>query len=508
VRSRRNWGHGDFTDLAGLIALAGDLGAAGIGLNPMHAMFDETAEASPYSPNSRQFLNTRYIDVEALPEFPGLAALGMAAEVEALRQCELIDYAGVVAAKSRALQAAYGAFRRNGEPARQQAFEAFRRERGATLTQFACFEHLRRKFKTPWWEWPLVWRRPDDEALTRLRETEDDVVFHGYLQWIAHEQLTGCLERVRARALPIGLYLDIAVGVRADGFDAWSDQGSMLAKVEVGAPPDLLNTGGQKWGVVGFNPVALAREACEPFRRMLRASMRYAGAIRLDHVMQLARLFLIPDGMPGDKGLYVRFPFTALLAATAQESLALNCIVIGEDLGTVPAGFRDTAALRGLWSYQVMLFERGNDGGFRAPEDYREDALATFATHDMPTFLGWCERRDLAVKRALGIDPGESDDERGAALTALRNALGARGLPLDLLSVLKFLAAARSRLLVVTLEDALGTADQVNLPGTVDEHPNWRRRTRVELENLKGDSSLVEIAEIMAGAGRVVGPAR
>src|SRR5262249_533519 len=249
------------------------------------------------------------------------------------------------------------------------------------------------------------------------------------------------------------------VGVRAESFDAWSDQEAMLANAEVGAPPDLLNTAGQKWGLIGFNPLALARKACEPFRRVLRASMRYAGAIRLDRVMGLMRLFLIPNGMPGDKGLYVRFPFAALLEACARESLAHNCIVIGEDLGTVPADFRDTAALWGLWSYQVMLFERTGDGGFHAPEDYRENALATFATHDLPTFAGWRERRDLAVRRALGIDPGETDDERGAALTALRNALSARGLPsLDILSVLEFLADARSRLLVVTLEDALATA--------------------------------------------------
>ena len=505
VRSRRNWGHGDFTDLAGLIELAGDLGAAGIGLNPIHALFDEWAEASPYSPNSRLFLNPRYIDVEAVPEFPGLRAVGMAEEVEALRQPDLIDYAGVVAAKTRALRVAFDVFRRNADPTRQGEFENFRRERGSTLTQFACFEHLRRKFKRPWWEWPQEWRRPDGEAVERLRSVEDDVVFYEFIQWIAHEQLTRCLERVRARRLPIGLYLDVAVGVRAEGFDGWSDQDSMLASVEVGAPPDMLNTAGQKWGLVGFNPVALARQACEPFRRVLRASMRYAGAIRLDHVMGLARLFLIPSGMKADQGALCPLSVRGAACRDRAGERRQQCIVIGEDLGTVPANFRETLADWGLWSYQVMLFERVAGGAFRAPEDYRENALATFATHDMPTFLGWCERRDLAVKRELAIDPGETDDERSAALAALRDALGGRGLPsLDFLSVLKYLAAARSRLLVVTLEDALGITEQVNLPGTIDEHPNWRGRPAVALDDLKRGSSLTAVAEIMTAAGRSI----
>jgi 4-alpha-glucanotransferase len=508
VRSRRNWGHGDFTDLAALIELAADVGASGIGLNPLHALFDEWADASPYAPNSRLFLNPRYIDVEAVPEFPGTQAADLQAEVARIRAPELIDYAGVIAAKTRALRLAFDAFQRNGAAPRREAFDKFRRQRGASLTQFATFEHLRRKFRKPWWEWPSEWRKPQADAAERLRAVEPDIVFYEFVQWIAHEQLAYCCTRARARVLPIGLYLDIAVGVRADSYDAWSDQDAMLTAAEVGAPPDLLNTAGQKWGVVGFNPVALVRRRCEPFRRMLRASMRYAGAIRLDHVMQLKRLFLIPAGMKADKGLYIRLPFEALLATTSHESRAHECIVIGEDLGTVPEGFREALAAWGLWSYQVLLFERDAAGRFRAPEDYPEKALATFATHDLPTFLGWRECHDLGVKRALGIDPGETEEERTKAQAALADALYARGLrSLDLLPVMEYLAATPSRMLAVTLEDVLGWIDQVNVPGTIDEHPNWRRRTGVPLEDFSRQPTLTAVAEIMAKAGRSIASA-
>jgi 4-alpha-glucanotransferase len=505
VRSRRNWGHGDFTDLAGLIELASDLGAAGVALNPLHALFDDPAEASPYSPNSRLFLNTRYIDVEVVAEFPGLSA-GMEGEIAALRRTDVIDYRGVVAVKTRALGLAYEALCQRKRSKRYREFQRFRRERGPTLARFAAFEHLRSRFRTPWWEWPAEWQTPNDEILQKLRRAhEDGIAFHEYLQWIADQQLGRCRDLAAQWGMPIGLYLDLAVGVRPDGFDAWNNQDTLLRSVEIGAPPDILNTGGQKWGLAGVNPIALEKRAFEPFRDMLRASMRYAGAIRMDHVLGLQRLYLVPGGMGADKGVYVRLPFQALLAVVAQESVASKCIVIGEDLGTVPENFRETLAAWGVWSYQVMLFERGNDGSFHAPEHYRENALVTFATHDLPTFAGWLERHDLAVKRELSIDPGETDDERRAAHAALWSALSRRGMQtLDFLSVVHHLASTPSRLLVISMEDALGSAEQVNVPGTVDEHPNWRRRLPVDLEDLKRESGLAAAATILRDAGRGV----
>jgi 4-alpha-glucanotransferase len=505
LRSRRNWGHGDFTDLSALIDLARELGAGGIGLNPLHALFDDRAEqASPYFPSSRFFLNALYIDVEAVAEFRGAANAVTQAELEALRRSDLVDYAGVARAKLRALALAFESFRKHASGHRQDDFQRFRQERGPALARFACFEVLRRRFDGPWWEWPVEWQTPDDEALDRLRRSDADAVaYHEFVQWLADRQLAACRDQARTLGLPIGLYLDVAVGVRADGFDAWNDQDLVLPSLDVGAPADLLNREGQKWGLAGVNPVTLVERGCEPFRQVLQATMQYAGAIRLDHVLGLKRLYLVPRGMKADRGTYIDFPFAALLAVIAQESVNNKCIVIGEDLGTVPEGFREALSDWGLWSYQLMLFERAADGGFIAPENYRENALVTFATHDLPTFAGWMEGRDLAVKRTLGLDPGESEHERAAAQAAMRRTLAARGLhTLDFPSVAQFLAATPSRLAVVALEDALGLLDQVNVPGTIDEQPNWRRRLPVSLEDLKRENGLRSAAMVMASAGR------
>jgi 4-alpha-glucanotransferase len=243
--------------------------------------------------------------------------------------------------------------------------------------------------------------------------------------------------------------------------------------------------------------------AYEPFRQLLRASMRFAGAIRIDHILGLKRLYLIPKSMEANQGAYIHFPFETMLAIVAQESAVARCIVIGEDLGTVPPGFQDTLARWGIWSFQVLLFQRAADGGFIAPDLYRPNALVTFATHDLPTFRGWVSGSDLAVQRQLGLDPGETDSDRAFARDALGRAMAWRGLPtIDYLSVTRFLADTPSRLMMVTLEDALDEVDRVNLPGTIDEHPNWRRRYAVPLEEILERSNLREVARIVEAVGR------
>jgi 4-alpha-glucanotransferase len=505
VRSARNWGHGDFTDLLALVDLAADLGASGVGLNPLHALFDNRpSEPSPYFPSSRLFLNPLYIDVDAVPEFPGHGAAGLEQLIEVSRGAAMVDYRAVADAKMRALRLAYAGFVQSGNAGRRRAFEQFQQLRGSTLTRFACFEVLRRKFNAPWWEWPSPWREGDVSALDRLRQGDAaEVGFFEFVQWLAHAQLDRCRMRARERGLPIGLYLDIAVGVRRDGFDAWRDQDAILSGMAIGAPSDALNLSGQEWGLAAFNPVALEDRQFEPYRRMLQASMHYAGAIRLDHVLGLNRLFLVPDGRPADQGTYIRCPFEALLAVTVLASVAEKCIFIGEDLGTVPENFRATLADWGLWSYQVMLFERAPGGDFAPPQSYRENALVTFATHDLATYAGWRGKHDLAVKQALGMDAGESDEERQAAFDALGRALKVGvGEPIDFASLARFLADAPSRLLVVSMEDLLGVIEQVNLPGTIDSHPNWRRRLPVGLEQLRDQPGVHAVAEAMRAAGR------
>jgi 4-alpha-glucanotransferase len=508
VRSARNWGHGDFTDLLSLIDLAADLGASAIGLNPLHALFDDRpAEPSPYFPNSRLFLNPLYIDLDAVPEFPGAKRAGLVETIARLRTAEMMDYAAVAEAKLRALRLAYDHFRSHGARERRDGFERFRQAHGTTLAEFASFEVLRRKFAVPWWEWPLPWRQPDAAALDELRRTDDGGIGYAeFVQWLAHEQLDRCRARGRERGLPIGLYLDVAVGVRRDGFDAWCDQDAILPDVTIGAPTDLLNRAGQDWGLAAFNPVALEDRRFEPYRRMLQASMRYAGAVRLDHVLGLKRLFLVPAGRSPADGLYIRGPFEALLAVTTLESVATKCIVIGEDLGTVPDGFRETMFDWGLWSYQVMLFERSRQGEFCPAENYRAEALVTFATHDLPTYKGWWDGGDLAVRKALGLAAGETPRQRRTARDALRRALRLSGSEQTKFpDVVKFLAGTPSRLLMVSMEDLLGLPDQVNVPGTIDSYPNWRRRLPLSLEDVRLQEGVVSVAETMRSAGRSPG---
>jgi 4-alpha-glucanotransferase len=234
--------------------------------------------------------------------------------------------------------------------------------------------------------------------------------------------------------------------------------------------------------------------------------MRHAGAIRLDHVLGLKRVFMIPHGMKSAEGVYVRFPFEQLLRVIAEESVRFRCSVIGEDLGTVPEGFRDTMAKWGLWTYRVMLFEReGDDARFKPPESYPAGALATFNTHDLPSFRGWCESHDLGVKRGLGIDPGESDDARRWAREKLREMLAVRGQgypPDDLAAVAAFLGATPSKLVAIALDDIVGAVEQINIPGTTHEHPNWRRKLPVEIEALGDHAGFRRVGEAFGKTGR------
>ena len=487
VRSGRNWGIGDFTDLEGLLELASHLGADGVGLNPLHALFDDRpADCSPYSPNSRLFLNPLYIDVEKLGFQPFVSAES-SNTLARLRASDIIDYAAVAELKWRALRFAFEKFRADSKRARRQGFEKFRTERALLLSRFACFEVLRHKFNKPWWEWPKQWRQPDDIQLARLREGPDaaEIEFVEFVQWAADRQLQACRDLAIRLGMKVGLYLDVAVGVQSDGFDAWNEQAAISRHLAVGAPPDPLNTAGQNWGLAGFNAAGLEIQSFEPFREMLRASMRYAGAIRLDHVLGLKRLYLVPHGFAANNGVYVQMPFEALLAATAQESMAHRCVVIGEDLGTVPEGFREQMADWGIWSYQVMMFERDDHGSFRGIDHYAPNALVTFNTHDLSTYAGWRSFSDLALKRSLGIDPGESDDARWRALAMLTEVLRQYAIDRhDLYAVASFLARTKSRLLAISLEDLLGVIDQPNIPGTLNEHPNWRRRLPLAIDEI------------------------
>ena len=488
VRSNRNWGIGDFTDLADLVRLAKQLGADGVGLNPLHVLFDDhPADCSPYSPNSRLFLNPLYIDVEAIPEYSADLVPDAVATAARLREGDRVPYADMAALKWLALRAAFNSFVTSASGVRRNQFDAFRVDRAPLLSRFACFEVLRHRFTGPWWEWPPEWRQPDATKCAELRNGPDkrEVEFVEFVQWTADSQLHAAKELAGQLGMRVGLYLDVAVGVQSNGFDAWNEQTAISRHLAVGAPPDVLNTVGQDWGLAGFNAGGLEAQSFVPFADMLAASMRHAGAIRIDHVLGLKRLYLVPRGFKPDNGAYVQMPFEALLGAVARESAAHKCIVIGEDLGTVPEGFRETMQDFGIWSYLVMMFERDDAGHFRNIDYYRPNALVTLNTHDLCTYAGWRSFSDLKMKLSLGLDPGENDQARWDALGALDEILRQNGINAnDLYSVLAFLSRTPSRLLAVSLEDLLGVIDQPNIPGTIDEHPNWRQRLPVALDKI------------------------
>jgi 4-alpha-glucanotransferase len=506
VRSRRNWGHGDFSDLADLIDIVAEFGGAGIGLNPLHAQLYDRPDwsGSPYAPNSRLFLNPLYIDVEAVEEFdsksrPDLAGL----------DCELLDYPDVTRQKIASLRETYRSFRAKSSGARRDDFAAYRAERGRELERFAAFEVLRHRHAGPWWDWREPWRQPSDDALRRLREDDpDEIGFHEYLQWNAERQLAACHEAAQRSGMAIGLYIDTAIGVDPAGADAWMAQGTALRGLSVGAPPDQFNPAGQDWGLTAYNPHGLIADGFESFRQMLRAAMRYAGAVRLDHVLGLMRLFVIPHGLSAGQGAYLRLPFADMLAVVAEESRRSRCIVIGEDLGTVPEDFRATLSAWGVWRYLVVMFERHGDGSFRRPQEYPELAIATFNTHDLATFAGWMSSHDLKMKQAIDVDSGETEDDRHNSRVTLCNALTAatRQHHITFVEVAAFLAATPTRLVSVAIEDVLGVEDQVNVPGTVTEHPNWRRRWPIVMEDLQSDQRMLEIAEAFSRAGRSAKP--
>ena len=504
VRSRRNLGIGDFRDLHDIISIAVRAGAAAVGLNPLHALFPDRPEmASPYAPNSRLFLNPLYIALDALEWFD-IADVGD--DADALREGELIDYPRVAGRKLAALRATYDRFCRDATVQQKEEFDTFRKKRGDNLRRFACFEVLRaRHAPKPWWKWPKRWSNPSDGDIDKLHRSESEQCgFHEFLQWAADRQLADCHLHAVQSGLPVGLYLDLAVGVDPSGADAWSNQKVVVSALSIGAPPDELNRAGQNWGLVPFNPHALPDNDFAVFRQLLAATMLYAGAVRLDHVLGLMRLYLIPRG--ASEGAYVRYPFEQLLRVIAEESQTYRCNFIGEDLGTVPEGFRETAAHWGVWSYRVMMFERMHGGGFKPPDQYPENALATFNTHDLPTFAGWMSGDDLRDKRALGLLT-ESDDDRARARDALRGSLGGYaegGSPDRIAAAARFLAATPSRLVAISIEDLLGVTAQVNIPGTVEQHPNWRRKLPVLLEDWEKEPAFLEIAEVFRRAGRAI----
>jgi 4-alpha-glucanotransferase len=528
LRSQRNWGIGDFSDLRALLAWAGRTGCASIGVSPLHALFlDDPAHISPYSPSSRHFINPLYIDVEAVEEFGASDEVQMLLRTQAFRQkldaargAELVDYPTVTGLKRAVFEAMHRTLRTRRGPdgeRRRAELTGFRAKHGESLQRFALFQALREHFGArdtamrDWRRWPEPLRDPNSpEAMTFARLNESAVEFFAYLQWIGQAQLEDCVATAHAAGLPIGLYLDLAVGTDAAGADTWSAPDLIASGATIGAPPDNYNRKGQNWGLPPLNVAALRAYAYRPFSELLRANMHCAGALRIDHVLGLMRLFWIPEGRPAIEGAYVAYPFEDLIGIVALESHRQRCLVIGEDLGTLPDGFQDKMRAVGLLSYCLLYFERDQFGRFKPPADYPADALVALGTHDLPTIWGFWTRRDLAERERIGAYPeaamavaarqGRQEEIEGLIEALQRERLlrpGHRRDVVPMQAVLHFIARTRSRLLMLGIEDLVGVEDQANLPGTIDEHPNWRRRLPKTLDEIMADPHVADAVRIL-----------
>jgi (1->4)-alpha-D-glucan 1-alpha-D-glucosylmutase len=543
LRSRRNWGIGDFSDLAQLVSQMAQCGADIVGLNPLHALFAHNpAHASPYSPSSRLQLNALYIDVEAVDDCARCEPLQrllhspeFQARLAHLREAPLVDYVGVAAVKFETLGLLFDHFREHhlgpdGAPALDdsgRAFLAFVAQGGEALLRHALFEALQAQLHASdesiwgWPVWPQAYRDPAGSEVAQFAEQHAErVQFHQWLQWLAAGQLARASDLCQALDMGVGLYVDLAVSVDRAGSDVWSERACFAADASIGAPPDAFNPNGQGWGLPPLRPDRLRASHYRYFIDTLRANMRGAGALRIDHVMGLMRLFWIPPGQSAREGTYVRYALDELLAIVALESQRNRCMVIGEDLGTVADEVRAALARIDVLSYRLLYFERQDGGDFKPPTDYPTNALVAVSTHDLATLAGWWSELDLRLRLQLDLFPNlqvfdqqllDRAQERVRLLLALQHAkllsasdvaqaLAESTLPAHAVqAVHAFLAATPCAIMTVQLEDALGVAEQINMPGTTDEQPNWRRKLPLDLAALATDKAMGGLSRTLSG---------
>jgi 4-alpha-glucanotransferase len=531
LRSAGNWGIGDFSDLRAFAELVADRGADVIGLNPLHALFlDDPDHASPYSPASRLLLNVLAIDVAAIPEFASssavqrrFAAPDVQAALAASRAAHLVDYPAVAALKRELLAMTFAAFTDAATTERRDAFAAFRAAATPTQERTYLFVALRDWFATQapasaaWERWPPAYRDPASPAVARFAvEHAAAVSFVAWQQWVADTQLAAAARA--AQPMRVGLFRDLAVGAAPAGAETWCNARAVVSAARIGAPPDIFNPPGQNWDLPPFDPHALQAEGYASFIELLRANMRHAGALRIDHVMALQHAYWIPTGCePGD-GAYVAYPLEDLLGILALESHRARCLVVGEDLGTVPAGFRERMERANVLSYRVLFFERAESGAFAPPDAYPRAALAVAGNHDLATLAAWWDGADIELRARLGLTAPDAVAAAHATRAADRDALVAAFVSAGVLSaesppneralftaVHAFLARTPAALALAQLDDITAEIEPVNVPTTADEHPNWRRRNALTIEELAADDRLRQVISVLGDAGRLRG---
>jgi 4-alpha-glucanotransferase len=486
LRSQRNTGIGDFDDLARAAEIAGEQGADFLGINPLHSMGHCDFEAiSPYSPSHRGFLNTAYI---ALDSIPGLEKAPDGIGIDELRAADTVQYHDHKPMHNLTLEALFKSFKKTTSKEAKRDFSEFKSTSGSELLEFASFEAISEIYGPDWRKWPR-----DHKAAPKGR-----IDFHMWLQWVAASQLASAQARATSAGMALGLYLDLAVGSRRDGAESWCERSAVAQGVSIGAPPDHLSPAGQNWNLAAFAPRKLKAQRYRPLRRILAQTLRHAGIIRIDHVLGLNRSFWVPDD--GSAGGYIRQPFESLLAVIKIEAERHNCAVIGEDLGLVPDGFSETMRDHGFYGYSVLQYEKDEHGAFRNEKNTPAQVLSCFATHDTPTLRGYEVGCDIDWWQKLDwIDAQTADQmraQRAGEVAAFRGDGDFQT------SIHGLLARSNASLVAVQLDDVLGAREAQNLPGTINQHPNWLRKYEVGLEGLSDHPCLKATAQIMRDAGR------
>lgn len=482
LRSARNWGVGDFTDLRAAIDVFAPAGVQFLALNPLHAIPNrQPYNTSPYLPQCSMYRNFIYLDVEKTGEvrFDG-------AETESLRASEFVEYERVAALKLRALGEIFDSFPASAE------FDGFVETEGEPLHHFALYcaldEEMRRRYPDIylWTDWPPEYRDPSSPAVAEFAvEHERRILFYKFLQWQIDRQLAEVQAHAKEQGMRIGLYHDLALATDRFGEDLWAHRRFYASGCRVGSPPDDFSPDGQDWGFPPPNRDAHRDNGYERFAQSIRKNARHGGALRIDHVMRFFRLYWIPDAMPASNGAYVRDYASDLLGVLALESARGQFVVIGEDLGTVTGEVRQALADAGILSYRVFWFEKHPDGSFRRPDEYPRQAAVSTTTHDLPTLAGFAAARDVEARREAGlIDETTYREQRARRVEErekLDQALREAGYEHDPLG---FLLSTPCVLAIINQEDLTGETEQQNLPGSTWQHPNWRRKMKVALEDL------------------------
>lgn len=526
LRSQHNWGIGDFGDLRQLVEQIARRGGVFVGLNPLHSLYPANPDAaSPYSPSSRHWLNVIYIDVNRVDDFQQSAEAQQwwrqdktQHTLTALRTERWVNYESVTALKLTALRMAFRYFNhRSALDPRTSAFRQFVLNGGQSLQLQATFDALQDYLKqqgenyADWSQWPARYHDVHGESVKSFRrEQADEIMFYCWLQWLAYEQLAECFAHSKQLGLPIGLYRDLAVGVAQGGAETWDERHLYCLDASIGAPPDPLGPQGQNWQLAPMNPNMMRARGYQPFIDVLRSNMANCGALRIDHVMALLRLWWIPKTETAVGGAYVHYPVDDLLAVLALESQRHRCLIIGEDLGTVPAEIVSKLQDYGVYSYKVLFFEKDEKDVFRPSSDYPRQSMATITTHDLPTLRGYWQAVDLSLGKDLGLYPNpellqQQIQLREKAKQGLLDALHQHGLlpqrvgrnsvlttmssPLNR-GVQRYITDSASALVGFQLEDWLDMATPVNVPGTNREYPNWRRKLSRSLESIFSDRYL------------------